>query len=157
MNFPAPNTVEGFVERALRALPDRAAPGALEARVLAEIGRRAVRPWWTKSFAQWPVVVRAGFLVVSVVAAAVLAVGAIAFGTEFGAWSVAGQIVGRLPGAEAARELVLALGSAAAAVARSIPPLWLYVAVAALGGAYALLIALGAATYRTLASARPTS
>jgi len=53
--------------------------------------------------------------------------------------------------------LVLALGSAAAAVARSIPPLWLYLAVAALGGAYALLIALGAATYRTLASARPTS
>jgi hypothetical protein len=157
MNSPDPKTVERFVEHALRALPDRAAPGALEARVLAEIDRRAAQPWWAKSFVQWPAVVRAGFLVVSVVAAAVLAVGAIAFGTEFGAWSVAGQIAGRLPGVEAVREFAVALGSAAVAVGRSIPPFWLYLAVAALGGAYALLIALGAATYRTLASPRPAS
>ena len=59
----------------LRNLPDRKAPAGLEARVLAEISRRAALPWWRKSFAHWPVAVRLGFLILSARVAAV-AVGA---------------------------------------------------------------------------------
>src|SRR5437773_8945657 len=56
--------LERVVDRTLRELPPRRAPISLEQRVLAEIARRVALPWWHKSFAHWPVPVRAVFMVV---------------------------------------------------------------------------------------------
>ena len=49
-----PDELERFIHQTLRALPDRKAPGTLEARVLAEVERRAAIPWWHKSWSYWP-------------------------------------------------------------------------------------------------------
>ena len=61
--------LERLVHQALGDLPRRPAPITLEARVQAEVARRAARPWWRKGFAHWPGPARAGF--------AVLALGAV--------------------------------------------------------------------------------
>jgi hypothetical protein len=157
MNPPDPDTLEGRVHRALRALPDQRAPLTLERRVIAEISRRAALPWWRRSFGHWPTPVRAGFLVVSVGAAAGIALGAMTFGTAFDAWPVAGSLLGRLAWVAPAGEFARTLGGALAALGRSIPSAWLYGAAAGLVGAYAALIALGAATHRLLSSSRSLS
>lgn len=54
--------LERFIDKTLRALPQRQAPRTLESRVFAEITRRAALPWWRKHFAQWPFAARLGFL-----------------------------------------------------------------------------------------------
>jgi hypothetical protein len=152
MNSSAPDPLERFVHRALRALPDQRAPQTLEHRVLAEIGRRAARPWWRQSFGHWPAAVRAGFLLAAGAAAGVIAVGAVNVGTAFEAWPVAGRLLGGFAWVASAGEGVRTLGGAVAALGRSIPSGWVFGAAAGLAGAYAALIALGAASYRMLSS-----
>ncbi|MGH8178299.1 MAG: hypothetical protein ACREV5_18740, partial [Steroidobacter sp.] len=49
----------------LHEIPHRAAPATLERRVLVELERRAVQPWWRKDFLYWPVLARLAFLVAS--------------------------------------------------------------------------------------------
>ena len=58
--------LETLIERTLRAQPARRAPQDLQARVFAEIGRRAALPWWRNNFARWPLAARAGFLIASI-------------------------------------------------------------------------------------------
>ena len=74
VNAPLPNRddrdLEQRVGRALRGLPPRSAPTTLEARVQRELGRLAMRPWWRRSFAHWPVLVRAAFVTACLVLAA---------------------------------------------------------------------------------------
>lgn len=62
------------IDRVLRSLPDRDAPAAIEARVFAEIARRAALPWWRQPFARWPFAARAVFLVASAAIAAAMIV-----------------------------------------------------------------------------------
>src|SRR5207247_1447534 len=57
--------LERTVHQTLRELPLRRAPLSLESRVLAEIQRRVLLPWWRKSFTHWPVAARAAFVVIS--------------------------------------------------------------------------------------------
>jgi len=56
--------LERLLDRALRELPLRRAPRALETRVIRELERRAALAWWRRSFAHWPLLARAGFLVI---------------------------------------------------------------------------------------------
>jgi hypothetical protein len=152
MNSSDPDGLARLVHRTLRALPDQHAPLTLEHRVLTEIGRRAALPWWRQSFGHWPAPVRAGFLLASVAAAAGIALGAVNFGTAFETWPVAGRLLGGFAWVASAGEFARSLGGAMAALGRSIPAGWIYGAVAGLAGAYAALIALGAASYRMLSS-----
>src|ERR1700738_3597831 len=57
-------TLERLLDRALRELPLRRAPLTLESRVFGELQRRAALPWWRRSFAHWPLLARAAFLVI---------------------------------------------------------------------------------------------
>ena len=136
---PTPEDLEKLLHRALRDLPDRRAPLTLETRVLAEIGRRAERPWWRRSYLHWPAPMRGGFLVLSAAAAA---------GTVAGLFRL-----GQGPGTGLWNETVWQrfgwLISVGTDLFRAIPPFWLYGGLAVLVACYAVLIGVAAAAYRT--------
>src|SRR5712672_3854389 len=65
MSTTEPNDpLERLLDRTLHELPLRRAPLTLESRVFGELERRAALPWWRRSFAHWPLLARAGFLVI---------------------------------------------------------------------------------------------
>lgn len=134
------------VDRTLRALPPRRAPFSLEQRVRAEIARRAALPWWRRSFAHWPLPMKAGFLVLSVVKIYALVVWSGALPVPTGALATP---VAWLEGGFA---VFRSIASVCETVVRSLPPLWLYGGLAVCGAAYAALMGLGAATWRHLQS-----
>ncbi len=151
---PDPDPLESIIHRTLRALPDRPAPRSLESRVLAEIARRAALPWWRKSFAHWPLGARAVFLVALAGVVKLVLLGAV--------WAMAGFDVAQFREAfatqftwmEAGLTVVRAIADSCEIIGRSIPPLWLYGAVAVVAGTYAALFGLGAAAYKALRSSR---
>jgi len=145
--------LEQLVRQAVRALPPRRAPHALERRVRAELERRAALPWWRRSFAHWPAAARAAFVVLSLVLVGSFVVS--------GMWITTG-VDARLPAAaaapagwlESALTVFRALGGCVDIVARNVPPLWLYGGLAILASLYLTLFGLGAAAYRVLQNQR---
>jgi hypothetical protein len=132
--------LERLLDHALHELPLRQAPPALESRVLRELARRAALPWWRRSFAHWPLLARAAFLVVcgALIRVAFMGGTTAAAGIRSLAW---------------AREIGVVTDSAAnlaASLARSAPPIWVYEGIAVCAVLYAVLFGLGAAVYRTL-------
>jgi hypothetical protein len=144
-----PRNLENFVQRALASLPDRRAPLTLEARVLAEIERRAALPWWRRSFAHWPAAARGAFLVVSAAAAAVLIAVTMAVARNAGAAEAAGEVARRFAWLGVARETFATLVDDGTTIFSTVPSLWVYGALAVIGGGYVTLIGAGAAAYRT--------
>lgn len=145
-----PIELEKFIDQTLRSLPNRRAPGTLEARVLAEIERRATVPWWHKSWSYWPSSVRALFLMVCGALAGLLILAGIYL--EVGLDSA--QVNGALAPVLAVGSRLLSVGRGCvdflALVVRHIPAWWLYGAVGFVAGLYVMLFGLGAAAYRTL-------
>ncbi len=145
--------LEQLVRRVVRDLPPRRAPRSLEARVRAEIERRAGRPWWRRSFAHWPAPARAGFVLVSLALVGLFFVS--------GMW-IDSDLAVRLPAAAAAPAgwiesgftVLRALGSCLDIVERNIPPLWRYGGLAVVTALYFTLFGLGAAAYRVLQNQR---
>ena len=141
MNTTDPqDPLQQLVDRTLRELPLRRAPPTLEARVCSELTRRAARPWWRRSFAQWPLPARAAFLVLC----------AVLIGLTFMGGAAAVAEVHSLAWARETGVLVVSLANLAAAIARISPPAWLYEGLAVCGVLYAVLFGLGAALYRML-------
>lgn len=145
-----PEQLEQKIHAVLREQPARRAPMSLEQRVLGEIARRQAQPWWQRSFVYWPNSVRLAFLVVATgVAGAVLLFSMQLLGlvsTE----SVT-QISAPLQGAW--NTLRVAGSTIAGLVAPSMPELnttYLYAGLAIVGGAYAVMLGLGATAYRVL-------
>ena len=146
----SPEQLEQLVHRALRELPARRAPRSLEARVMAELSRRAALPWWRKSFVYWPVPARAVFLLAS------LAVVKLVFMATV--WAAAGFDTAEMQSAFAqpvawwssAQTLLHATTNFFEVILRSIPPLWLYGGLAFIATMYAALFGLGAAAYKLL-------
>lgn len=134
--------LEQQVSRLLSNLPLRRAPATLEQAVLTEIERRALLPWYRRSFAQWPLPARLAFIVTSllllVLSVSVLAHSVPSFGALPMSWSRP-AITG-----------VNALFGSAAVMVRAIPPEWLYVGIGLGAVLYALMFGLGAFAYRTL-------
>jgi hypothetical protein len=126
------------VDHALRDLPHRPAPATLQARVRAELRRRAALPWWRRSFAYWPTLARSAFVAVCIALTALT------------------LLVGSLTTLDLApaTQQFLKLLSLATAVedvpARLIPSMWLDSALVAGALLYAMLFGLGAFAYRTL-------
>jgi hypothetical protein len=154
MNPEDSDKLEASIHRVLRSLPDRKAPAGLEARVLAEIGRRASLPWWRKSFAYWPSAVRAGFFVCSGLAAAALVTGLFVLSQSPGAHEVASGISSARAWIVIGRDLYAAAGAKASSLLAHVPALWLYGGAATIALCYAAVAAAGAATYRALSAGR---
>lgn len=131
--------LEEWLDRTLRELPPRAAPGTLEARVLGEIRRRAAQPWWQRGFAHWPSFARVAFVVMGIVVTAFCSLGSLH----------APNLGSVLPLAQAMR-LVSVASALAAVPTHLVSPLWLTAALAAGALLYIMLFGLGAVAYRTL-------
>ncbi len=131
--------LEEWLDRTLRELPPRAAPGTLQARVLGELRRRATLRWWQRSFAHWPTFARAAFVVMAIGMTALLSLG----------WRYAPDLLSMLPLAQAMR-LLAAATVLAAAPAHLVSPAWMTAALTAGALLYVMLFGLGAVAYRTL-------
>jgi hypothetical protein len=150
MKKPNEKELEQFIHATLRSLPNRRAPGTLEARVLAEIERRATVAWYHRSWAFWPAPVRALFLAVAsgFSGAAVLAFFLVSHGFDVGA--VAQEIGSRftwLTSCVGAAEWIVDFTGR---MLGSIPPFWLYGGLAFIGALYLAFFGLGATAYRML-------
>lgn len=149
MNTP-PNReeqLERLIDKALRDQPLQRAPASLQDKVMAEITRRALAPWWRSSFAHWPMAARLVFLVASV--------GFVKLGLE----AVSLLIEPLDPGARSAAlfaevSWIHALFVTFGAALRSLPSLWVYGAIAVLAAMYLMLFGVSAAAYRTLYAPR---
>jgi hypothetical protein len=144
---PEDQQLEELVDRALRDLPSRRAPAQLEARVLEELRRRAILPWWRLSFAHWPLPAR-GMLIVVCCALMALTIWG-------GPWQFSGvQHLGMaslsLSWANPAMSVIEFAAAMVGVVERSIPTTWLYISLGFAALLYAILFGLGAAAYRTL-------
>ena len=145
-----PDDLEKVIHRALRDLPPRTAPASLEARVLAEIARRAALPWWHRSLSYWPPAVRWLFLIVTAALCAATILGAIELLRGDSAASLAhvlGAPVRIVSGLWIAIRTTIAAGGDLIAL---IPRTWLYGSLAIFGLIYATLFAVGATAYRAL-------
>ena len=132
--------LERQCDRKLRELPMRHAPVTLETRVLGELRRRAALPWWHRSFAHWPLLARAAFLVIcgASIRLALLGSTTAVAGVHSLSWP---RQIGMLTASGA---------NFATLLARTAPPTWLYAGIAVGAVLYAALFGLGAAAYRTL-------
>jgi len=135
-----------LLDRARRELPLRRAPPTLEPRVLAELERRAALLWWRRSFAEWPGMARAVFVVTCTAL--------VALGFAGGGWAVAGfgslDVGPSMPWARKAVDVTDAAHNLALSLASAVPPDWIYGGVAVGAVLYAALFGLAAAAYRTL-------
>jgi hypothetical protein len=154
MNIQDPDKLESAIHRVLRSVPDRKAPAGMEARILAELSRRAALPWWRKSYAYWPVAIRAAFFVGSAVAAALLVTGLITLGRSAGAHDLAGGVAQPFAWLGTARDVMSSMNTSIRGFIASIPPVWLYGVVGTIVFCYAALAAISAAAYRALSFGR---
>ncbi len=140
--------LERLIQRTLRGQPSLHAPATLQARVLAEIGDRAARPWWQQGFLRWPLLPRVAFLLVCA--------GLVKTAIGVTAWLIgsiqAVSLADVLPVSqlETAGRVFAPITRTGAFLFESIPMHWL-IAVAFAGVTlYAAFFGLGAAAYRTL-------
>jgi hypothetical protein len=157
MSTNDPDKLEASIHRVLRSIPDRKAPACLEARVLAELNRRASLPWWRRSYAYWPSGARVAFFVGSAIAAALIVSGLIVLARSSATSAFEGGVAARFSWLVLARDIFASANARFWLVIRAIPPIWLYGAIGTIGICYAALAAIGAATYRALTFARQTS
>jgi len=157
MSTHNPEKLEAEIHRVLRSIPDRKAPPGLEARVLAELGRRASLPWWRKSFAYWPSAMRVFFFVGSALAAALLVSGLMVVGRSAGAAQGLAGVEQPFAWLRVARDQVASIGLDVRHFVAAIPPLWLYGAIGTITVCYGALAAIGAVAYRALSFGRPNS
>ena len=132
--------LERLFDRTLHELPLRRAPLTLESRVIRELERRAALPWWRRSFAHWPLLARAGFLVICAALIRLAFLG--------GATAVSG--VRSLSWVREVGGLTASAANLLAVLAGIQPPTWAYAAMAVCAVLYAILFGLGAAVYRVL-------
>lgn len=142
---PDPRSLEELTESVLHDLPPRRAPASLEARVFAELERRAATPWWQSSYREWPALVRI-LVLATCVGMGSLAVRATHWFFSHSASTLSG-IESDLSPATASLK---ATASTFSFIAHSIPSLWIYGAIAVIAMTYVALFGIGAAAYRTL-------
>jgi hypothetical protein len=145
---PSPDELEKRIHRTLRALPERQAPQSLENRVLAELSRRAALPWWRRSYLQWPLAMRAGFVVLSTAAGATLIWVMYGIRSSGELAEIAAHVSQHFQWLAIAQAVGASLIQAGGDLARAIPPLWLYTGLGVLAACYATLAGVGAAAYR---------
>ena len=142
--------LEKKLHAVLRRQPALRAPSSLEVRVRAGIERRAARPWWQRSFAEWPLVARAAFVALSACAACISVAGTLALVEGPGAQQAAAV----LEEFHGLRLMIQWLADAVARLAGTIPPGGWYVAGAVLAAVYLALLGIGATAYQWLWKSR---
>jgi hypothetical protein len=142
------DALERLLDRALHELPLRRAPPTLESRLFGELERRAARPWWRRSFAHWPRLARAAFLVICGALIRLAFLGGA--GAAAGVHSLQESGTLSVSWAHQAAVLLASAGNLAMLLGRTVPPTLVYAGIAVCAVLYAALFGLGAALYRTL-------
>ena len=142
--------LEQFIHRTLRSLPDRQAPGTLEARVLAAVERQALIPWWHKGWAYWPAAARAVFLAGATAVAGGVLLAAYTLFAGVDTSAVAAGAAAPLAAFQRVIDIAGWLAGLTRHVFAGIPALWLYGGLAFVAAMYASVFGLGAVAYRTL-------
>jgi len=147
MTQPDPERqLERYVDRLLRQQPLRQAPPDLSMRVLSALERKAARPWWQGSFAEWPTWARLVFVLASIL------VGVFAVDIASG---VVDAVDSRWSSTwNRGHALWLAARSTFSAMTQVVPGEWLYIGVIVVGALYAAFFAVSAAAYRLLVQNR---
>jgi len=140
--------VERLLSRELRALPPRSAPRTLESRVFSELARRAARPWWQRSFADWPMGPRVAFVLICIALVGATFLGGVSAFVGVRSLSEVGALL--LVWMQPALVIMASVGGLAALLVRVIPPFWFYAGLAVGAMLYVTLFGLGAAAYRML-------
>lgn len=130
-----------WLSREARRLPLHKAPASLQADVLRELARRAARPWWQRTFLQWPLAARGAFLL-----ATLLLIRPV---LDLGGW-IAAALATPLRDAREGMWLLSALGRLAHSLIEVVPADLLYGMAGFIALLYGLLMALGAIAYRNL-------
>jgi hypothetical protein len=151
---PSPEELEKLIHQSLRSLPNRRAPRSLESRVLAAIEARASLPWWKQSYAQWPLVARCAFLVISGVFAKIALMAAVWVMGDFDSAARVSAFTTQFASVDRISSAVGGIAQFFTIVGRNIPTVWLYGGLAVLALLYATLVGVGATAYRTLYSNR---
>lgn len=139
--------LERLIGQLLRDQPLRRAPDSLEARVLAQLRRRAARPWWHYGFSHWPAAARIAFVATSLACAML--------GLRLAEWIASPlEASSFASGWLADIHWIEAFLAAMAALVRYLPPGWVYGLLIVFGLMYATLFGIGAAAYRTLYASR---
>jgi hypothetical protein len=141
MKSPRPDSLETWVDRTLRDLPDEPAPAALTSRVMDELARRAARPWWQRSPSTWPLALRLSVIVLP------LLVAVLASPLPDALTTLQRQL-------DVVRVVATALQHAALALWQQVPALWLTVALGVLGFSVFASFGLGLIARRLLVPAR---
>lgn len=139
--------LERLIGNTLHEQPVRRAPDTLMLRVLSEIERRAMTPWWRMNFARWPWAAQVVFVLVSATAAKVA--------VDLSVWLMdsldATRVVAGITSVAMSMKL---LAGISASLVDTIPSLWVYGGIAALAAMYVALFGISAAAYRTLYAGR---
>lgn len=147
---PPSDPFEPLIDRALRDLPLQSAPTDLQAKVFAEIRRRAALPWWRRPFVQWPMSIRMVFLALCLG----LANSSIALlrwlSTEPRSAELSDVLSRPVTWLERCDGLMFGTQDFLALLLRHLPTPLLYGALFTVALLYVALFGIGAAAYRTL-------
>jgi hypothetical protein len=146
--------LEQLIAAGLRRQPALKAPGSLQSRVFAEIARRAVLPWYHRSFRGWPVLMQVSF-VFTALATVVLARSVILWSHPVHAASeLAAPMSGGFSFLQSLGSAWSALGSMFSAIGSAllhrVPGFWLVVGVGVAFAMYAMLAGIGVAVFRAV-------
>ena len=149
--------LERLIGAGLAGQPPLKAPASLQARVLAEVARRAVLPWWQRSIRHWPLMVQLAFFVTALAAGRVLLSGSAWSGASQAATRLSAPIDSPLSWLQTLGGACLTLGSlmqrASDLVVHQVPALWLYGGLGVLLAMYVTLAGIGVTVYRSLDNA----
>jgi hypothetical protein len=140
--------LERLLSRELSALPLRRAPPTLDGGVFGYWGGGAARPWWQRSFANWPVVPRVAFVLVCVALIGATILGGVSAVVGVRSVSEVGALL--LSWMQPALVVIASAGGLVALLLRVIPPFWFYAGLGVGAMLYVILFGLGAAAYRML-------
>lgn len=145
-----PEELKKLIHHNLRELPLRRAPRSLEDRVMAAIAAQQARPWWQQAYGVWPQPAKVAFLILSAALAALVIYCGMEAINGFGRTAVARPLdesIGWLANLRASGSALVSLARHALS---GVDARWLYLAGGVMAAAYASLLGVGAAAYRTL-------
>src|SRR5258707_13708936 len=122
-NTESEQKLEQVLNQAFKGLPPRRAPGSLESRVVNELARRALLPWWRVSFANWPVGARVAFVFICAALVAATILGGVSAYLGGRSFNEASALV--LGWGQPLFAVMFSAGGVGPLPGRAVPPSWL--------------------------------
>ena len=139
--------LEALLDAELKKLPPVAAPASLVPRVMAILAARQARPWWQRSWWDWPLAAKASFLLVAIAIAGAFGGGGVLL--DQGVVSYSQQVTEQLAPASTLWDTAASLRTAVGLLwTRAAQPLLVTLMIAA-GLLYLICVGVGTACVRS--------